>query len=147
MKILFALLVVVASVLGLLNASYITWSEMSGHLPPCRPPFACDDVLASPWSHVGSIPLSIFGMIFYGIVAILAALIVLEVPKIFRLKTSLLLLLVGSLGMTFSLYLVFVMGTILHAWCLYCLFSAIDCAIVFLLSTVVWRKDSHEVHV
>jgi len=139
MKTFLALLLVVCGILGIFDAGYLTYNEFSGQVPPCRPPFACDTVLKSVWSHIGPIPLSVFGLIFYATIFLLGVLAVLEVKKLTIGKREIYLpfitALLGIFGAGFSLYLVFIMGVILKAWCLYCLFSATNSVIICLLST------------
>jgi uncharacterized membrane protein len=145
MKTVLSLLIVVFTFLGILDASYVTWSRFSGVLPPCKPPFACETVLNSSWSKIGPVPLSVLGILFYSTFFLIAALSVLEVKAIkkgqFSVPIPALIILLGCFGAGFSLYLVFIMGVILKAWCLYCLLSALNCGIVFLLSCGVWRKS------
>src|SRR5579859_2771296 len=82
MKTFLALLLVICGILGIFDAGYITYNEFSGQIPPCRPPFACDTVLKSAWSHVGPVPLSVFGLFFYATIFLLSVLAVLEVKKL-----------------------------------------------------------------
>src|SRR5579859_7688993 len=128
MKTFLSLLLVVCGLLGIFDAGYLTYNEFTGLVPPCRPPFACDTVLKSAWSHVGPIPLSVFGLLFYATIFLLSVLAILELKKLtigkYSVSLPALIALLGVFGAGFSLYLIFVMGIILEAWCLYCLLSA-----------------------
>lgn len=145
-----ALLILSLSIIGLLNAGYITWTESQGLLPPCRPPFACETVLKSAWAHIGPLPLTALGLLFYGTFFILASLYVSEVTEVklanIRLKTSSLILLGGIIGLLFSVYLMLIMGVVLRAWCLFCLISAFDCILLFLFSSILYAKDRKDLH-
>ncbi len=145
MKTVLSLLIVIFTFLGILDASYVTWSRFSGELPPCKPPFACETVLNSSWSKIGPVPLSVLGILFYSTFFLTAAASVLEVKGIrfrqFSIPLPSLIFMLGCFGAGFSLYLVLIMGVILKAWCLYCLLSALNCGIVFLMSCGVWRKS------
>jgi len=155
MKTLFALLLVICSIVGIFDAGYITYTKFSGQVPQCRPPFACETVLKSPWSTVGPIPLSVFGLIFYGVMSSLSTLAVGEVQRLtvgnHTFFLPLLISVWGVLGAGFSLYLVFVMAIILHAWCLYCLISAINCMMIGIFSTMYFwllrpKQDTRKAH-
>ena len=138
MKTFLSLLLVVCGLLGIFDAGYLTYNEFTGLVPPCRPPFACDTVLKSAWSHVGPIPLSVFGLLFYATIFLLSVLAILELKKLtigkYSVSLPALIALLGVFGAGFSLYLIFVMGIILEAWCLYCLLSATNCMIICALS-------------
>ncbi len=159
MKSILPLLIVALTFLGILDASYVTWTKYSGVVARCQPPFACDTVLKSAWSNVGPVPLSVLGLLFYSLSLVIAAVYVLEITEMKLSKYSIsvpaLIFGLGSFGAAFSLYLIFIMGVVLQAWCLYCLLSAINCAIVFIISLGVWRnahcpgllrKEAHALH-
>jgi len=134
-----SLLIVIVAFLGIWDAGFLTYNEVRGIVPPCRPPFACGQVLDSPWSHVGPIPLSAVGMLYYGAVFILGILYFCEQSTIRLSKnvvfhTKTLLFLLTSCGLLFSVYLVSIMAFVIQAWCLYCLFSAALSSSLFLLS-------------
>lgn len=127
---------VVVSLLGILDAGYISYSTFSNTLPPCRPPFVCAEVLESPWAYIGGVPLSALGLLFYSTVFILAVLnylqIKVSVPVLKTIPNTLRAL--AIFGFLFSLYLMSLMAFIIDGWCLYCLISAITSITLFVLS-------------
>jgi uncharacterized membrane protein len=144
MKLVLSLLLSVFALLGVMDAGYITYSEITGNFPPCRPPFACREVLESPWSRIGPIPLYSLGLLYYSVFFVLTIILVTEKTFSFqgkKINLPKILLLLSSFGALFSLWLLFVMGVILKAWCLYCLFSAINCLIIFILSLSRYRNE------
>jgi uncharacterized membrane protein len=152
MKLLLPLTITILAFLGILDAGYIAHSEITGNLPPCKPPFACREVLESSWSHVGPIPLYALGFLYYLAILVLGFLIVTEQKILMKnkfLNIKKLLAGLSIFGALFSLWLLFVMGVILKAWCLYCLFSAFNCLIIFILSIFFSRKDkeSYALHI
>lgn len=141
----FRLAVVLISFLGILDAGYITWNEVFDLYPPCKPPFACRKVLDSVWSYIGPIPLSGVGLLYYITVFVLGVLYFLDsriviLPKRVVFRTHDFLFFLTSMGMVFSLYLVFVMGFVLQAWCLYCIFSAVFSMLLFFLNLVLHHE-------
>lgn len=137
------LLLVVISLLGIMDASYITYEELSGQVPACAPPFQCGTVLNSQWSHIAGIPISIFGMGFYAMMFLLAILNVAEVnipiPVTKTVRRSIYLL--ATLGFGFSLYLVTLMQFVLQAWCLYCLISAVSSTSLLVVAMFLKRTE------
>jgi dihydroorotate dehydrogenase/uncharacterized membrane protein len=132
MKQAFVLPVVILSILGIIDASYLTYQKIQNIVPPCTPGFQCDTVLSSPWANIGPIPLSALGLLFYSIVFIFAAMTLLEKKvKIGKMDNEDILMSLTAFGGIFSLYLVFVMGVLIEEWCTYCLISALICASLF----------------
>jgi uncharacterized membrane protein len=84
-----------------------------------------------------------FGLLFYIVMLGLASALLLEINSINLLKRQIavptLLLIWGTFGALFSGYLVFIMGVVLQAWCLYCLISAINCVVLFSLALLMQR--------
>jgi len=162
MKLFLSLILTVLAMLGIMDAGYITYGELSGQVPNCQPPFSCQTVLDSPWSKVGLIPLAAFGLIFYAVMFTFGILSFMDVRSIsikkHKVPVHVLIVVLGSAGMLFSMWLIFVMGVILKAWCLYCLLSAINCSMIFILSLLLFRtarmdseptdtKDSYAMHI
>ncbi|MBW7944402.1 vitamin K epoxide reductase family protein [Patescibacteria group bacterium] len=148
MKLILSLLLTVCAMLGILDAGYITYSETIGQLPPCQPPFACREVLESPWSHIGPIPIAAFGLLFYSTMFVLGTLSFMDVRTVavkgIKINLVGVQALLGLSGFFFSLWLVFVMGVILQAWCLYCLLSAINCFVIFILTTSIFVHEHRQ---
>lgn len=137
MKTSFVLPLVVLSLLGILDAGYLTYNKINNIIPPCSPGFACETVLSSPWANIGPIPLSVFGLVYYAFLFILTSLTLMEVKiKVGKLKNEDILLLASTFGGLFSLYLIFIMGVLIKGWCLYCLVSAGICALIFLVNAI-----------
>lgn len=127
---------VMVSLLGIIDAGYISYNTFSGTLPPCRPPFACAEVLESPWAYIGGVPLSALGLVFYTTVFIFAVInylqIKVSVPVLQTVPKTLRTL--AIIGFLFSLYLISIMAFMIKGWCLYCLISAGTSITLFLLS-------------
>lgn len=132
MKTSFVLPLVVLSLLGILDATYLTYNKLNNIIPPCSSGFQCETVLNSPWANVGPLPLSALGLFYYSFLFLIACATVVGIKiRIGKLKNEDILLTVGTIGGAFSLYLVFIMGVMIRGWCLYCLISAALCALIF----------------
>jgi len=148
MKTFLSLLLVIFTFLGVLDASYITYEKLNGVIPPCTPYFKCGDVLNSSWASIGPIPLSAFGVLFYSLFFVMSLVFYFGKKEVrlftFRMRVETFLVLQGIFGAAFSLYLLFIMGVILKAWCLYCLLSAMICMILFVVSSTVYLLSKKE---
>jgi len=153
-KPLLSLLLIVLSLFGIADASYLTYEKLSGRIPACGPGFDCGTVINSEWANIGPVPISVLGLFFYSTVFIFSLLHYLEkdlsgLNKIFRFpynfKPLNYLQVLVTFGGLFSIYLVTIMGVILKAWCQYCLYSAIISSllfvIVFLYTHLVEKKQ------
>lgn len=135
-------LLVALTIIGIADASYITYQKSIGLIPPCLPGFACEKVLSSPWANIGPIPLAGLGVVYYTLVLVLVVIIVLEIDVLKhstlarrrRISILDLLQLLTTFGFLFSLYLVFIMAVLIQGWCTYCIVSAITCALLFLVA-------------
>lgn len=141
MKSLIAILLVSLPILGVADSAYLTYEKLVGAVPACGPGFDCGAVLNSAWSSIGPIPLSAFGMAYYLVIFGLGILNFLEADarslnRLLKLpynfKPINFLQLVSGFGLLFSLYLIFIMGVVLQAWCQFCLISAAISTLIFL---------------
>lgn len=137
MRILLSLILVMLSIGGIADASYLTYQKVQNLIPPCSPGFQCETVLTSKYADIAGIPLPAYGLVYYIFVLVLAAKHVLEVdnpPKKFPAID--LLALATTFGFFFSLYLVLIMAVLLQAWCVYCLISALTCMLLFIVTRI-----------
>ena len=149
MKTVLLLLHVILPIIGIVDASYITYEEFSGAIPVCGKGFDCGAVLTSEYAHIGPIPLATIGLAYYLTLFVLGSLLVLEVdvnkwaPKKLKsiISTEDLYTALTAFGALFSLYLIFIMGVVIGGWCLYCLISAGTSAALFVVSWYRYKKN------
>ena len=79
--------------------------------------FNCDLVNRSQYSTVLGMPVALIGILGYFLILALATL------SRAKEETPILLLLLSSAGLGFALYLTYIEGFVLHAWCILCLSS------------------------
>jgi dihydroorotate dehydrogenase len=137
-RIILSLALVILPLLGILDAGFITYEKANGLIPPCTVHFQCGTVLNSAWASIGPIPLSVMGLLFYSTFLFFGIWHFFEKKDFdllgLKINIDTTLIVLGISGWFFSLYLVYVMGFILHAWCLYCVLSAINCTILFIIT-------------
>jgi len=93
----------------------------------------CEAVQTSEYSRISGIPVAFFGVIGYLAILIMA---LLGLQPGFRSSRAIpvLLLCGGVLGVAFSAYLTYLEAYVIHAWCQWCVSSAIIMVLVFLAS-------------
>ena len=127
-----------ASFAGFLDAVYLTAEHYLGRVPPCTILNGCERVTTSVYSTVAGIPLALLGALYYLAVFILA-LIVLDTGRLVFVRWIVAL---TTFGFLVSLGLVYLQLFVLHALCIYCLFSVLTTTIAFAVSLALPRRES-----
>ncbi len=124
---------------GFADATYLTVNHFSTFSLPCLVG-SCEVVLRSAYSEFLGIPVALFGAIYY--VAILAVLFYYidtkhpeRKPKAFSVALCL-----TPVGMLASLYFFTVQAFVLHAFCQFCLISALTSTLLFIIALYVFLK-------
>jgi len=95
----------------------------------------CAAVQASKWSSVGPVPTSALGMVGY--VALMAVSIVgLQPAHRTAAWVGTSLLVFSSLALAYSVFLTYLEAYVIHAWCQWCVTSAILVVVIFAASLV-----------
>ncbi|MDR3465298.1 MAG: vitamin K epoxide reductase family protein [Xanthobacteraceae bacterium] len=134
------LLILALSLVGIAIAFYDSY--MVYHHQPlwCPPPISgCNDVAQSPYSRIFDLPIGYFGVVYYLDVFGLAVLIVLDRSSLV-LKAA--LLAIAATGVIFSIYFAYLQISLIQAFCIYCLLSAVTT--VALLAAAIIEMRSTE---
>ncbi len=129
-----------ASIIGAVDAIYLTWIKLSHNENLCAPGIGdCFTVNTSRYSEIYGIPIAVFGLATY---LVIIAILVYE-PRIDFLKENGTLALFGIslVGVLYSIYLSYLEEFVLHAWCPYCVISAIVITIVFIISIMRLKEE------
>ena len=97
--------------------------------------FDCDVVNRSGYATVAGIPVALVGLLGY------MGMLLLVVFQRRKPETATLVLLLSSLACLFSLYLTYVEGAVLRAWCILCLASQLLIILIAALSALRVRAD------
>jgi protein-disulfide isomerase/rhodanese-related sulfurtransferase len=127
------LLLMALSLVGLFDSIYLLWEYTSPAHPMVCMGGGCDAVRASAYSHLGGLPVPIYGVFMYGFLVLLLFLFPL-LPTSFARLTQYVVLLVSGASFLFSVYLTGIEAFVLHAWCVWCVLSALLVTAIFLLS-------------
>lgn len=93
----------------------------------------CDIVQASSWASILGIPVAAFGIAGY-LLIVVVALLGLQPARIDDRRIAGGLLLLGSGAFAFSVYLTVLEAYVIHAWCRWCVASAVIATLIFVLS-------------
>ena len=126
------------AVLGLLIASYLAWTRLSGGLPICGPLHGCETVALSSYSELFGIPVALFG------VGYSVALVVLSLAWWRGIDRRALLGLygLGLLGVLFVAYLTYLELFVIGAVCVWCAGYALTVFAGWLIAAVALRRSA-----
>lgn len=132
MKNIIVLAIFILGLVGLADASYLTWEHYAEVLPPCSTNWwvDCGKVLTSPQSVLFGLPVAVWGVLQYLGIILTTGLLY----QTWRQKLSWLLVVQTTLGFLFSLYFVGLQLFVIQAICLYCMLSALICTVIFALT-------------
>jgi protein-disulfide isomerase/rhodanese-related sulfurtransferase len=121
------------SLVGLFDSLYLWWTYTLPSRPMVCLGGGCDTVRSSPFAYPGGVPLPSFGAAMYVVLALLVfASPVLEASLSHLARRA--VAGIAGLGFLFSLYLSGVEAFVLHAWCTWCVISAITVTLIFALA-------------
>lgn len=113
------------ALLGLFDSLYLLWVYTSPSIPMVCLGGGCDTVRASHYSHILGVPVPVYGVVFY---LVLAAMLFFATRA-----TRPVLLSVAGVGVAVSAVLTGLEAFVIHAWCLWCVIQALAVTLIFLL--------------
>jgi uncharacterized membrane protein len=128
------IVIAVLSVCGLADAIYLTIEHITGQSVRCTIVAGCSEVLSSSYAVVGGYPLASIGALAYFTVFSLAILALFG----YRIAGQLLILLVLAMCLV-SLWLIYLQAFVIHAFCQFCLLSAIITFSLTGLVLLLWK--------
>lgn len=120
---------------GIADSAYLTQNELSGTPLLCDIGnlSGCNIVASSQYSHIFGIPLAEFGILFYSVMFVLAALEIVLFDQLLRRALQALSL----IGLLSSLYFTFVQIFLIGAFCIYCFASALSTLFIFIFASLL----------
>ena len=111
------------ALVGIAVAFYDAHQLYNGLALWCPPPInGCNEVANSPYARIYNLPVGYFGVVYYLYMLGLAALLAFD-P--FSRGLRLAALAYSALGVCFSIYFMYLQIAFIHAFCIYCLVSAV----------------------
>ena len=123
------------ALLGLVVAFYDSYALYNGQPLWCPPPInGCNEVASSPYARIFDLPVGYFGVVYYLYMFCLAALLAFD-PFSPALRLG--AIVYAALGVCFSVYFIYLQINFIHAFCIYCLVSAVTT--LLLLISALWH--------
>jgi len=130
-------LMLALALVGIGAAFYDAYSIYNGQALWCPPPInGCNEVANSPYARIYNLPVGYFGVVYYVYMFGLAALLAFDpVSRGLRFAT----LAYSALGVCFSIYFMYLQIAFIHAFCIYCLVSAVTTLLLFIAAISHFR--------
>jgi len=126
--------------LGVLDATYLLVYKLTNNNAMCMGSGGCHDVNFSPYSEIGGIPVSVFGIVTF---LVIAGILLLEPRlKIAKENGELAIFGISLAGVAFTAYLTWLEIYVIHAICPFCVASAVIIALIFILAIIRLIKQS-----
>jgi uncharacterized membrane protein len=102
---------------------------------------SCEQVQTSRWSVFLGVPVATWGVGFYLLMLVLSV-ASLQPRFLDSRRLSLVMLLLAGWGVSFTAWLNYLEGFVIHAWCEWCLGSAAMVLVLFVLAVMDWRETT-----
>ena len=128
------------ALVGIAVAFYDAYQLYNGQPLWCPPPInGCNEVANSPYARIFNLPVGYFGVVYYlymfGVAALLASDPFSRALRFGALAYS-------ALGVCFSIYFMYLQIAFIHAFCIYCLVSALTTLLLFVAALSHVRATS-----
>ena len=129
---------------GIAIAFYDSYSIYTGQALWCPPPIdGCNEVANSPHAHIFNLPVGYFGVVYYSYMFGLAALLTYDpFSRGLRLAAPV----YATLGVCASMYFLYLQFAFIHAFCIYCLASAVTTVLLLVASLSHFRMPPSATH-
>ena len=122
------------ALLGLAVSIYMTIFKLTDNEKMCIGNGGCSKVNSSVYAEVDGIPVAVFGVGGYAVIA--ALLFMEDHNKFLKQNGTMLIFGLALIGFLFTLYLIYVELALIHALCPFCVTSQITMTILFILSII-----------
>lgn len=125
--------IAVLSLVGLLVSGYLTLYKL-GYLGVIQcTTGGCETVQASQYALFLGMPVALWGMGAYAVLLLLA-IAGLQPAFVDDRRVSIAIFSIAAVGLAFSAWLTYLEAMVIHAWCQWCVVSAVLITLIFLLS-------------
>ncbi len=122
---------------GFADAAYLSAMHYYQTDPGCSLITGCDAVLNSEYAVMFGVPLAYSGLLYY--VTLLFGTVFYYQNGSDRIILG--LITINGIGLLFSLYLIYIQAFVLHAFCQYCLLSALVTTTLFIVIVIGYLRN------
>ena len=126
------------ALVGIADAGYDSYAIYTGQALWCPPPIdGCNTVASSPYARILGVPLGYLGVLYYLGMAV-AAVLLASAPL--SLARRVIAFAYASAGVVASTIFFYIQATYIHAFCVYCMISALLTVLLFATSFMHYRR-------
>ncbi len=106
----------------------------------------CETVQTSAYSDFLGVPVALYGVVGFAALFVVS-LLGLQPRWLERREPTILVTALSGIGLAFSAYLTYLEAWVIHAWCQWCVASAVIIAVIFalsLLGSLIWQNSETE---
>lgn len=129
----------VVALAGFADSVYLTTKYYIGTIN-CSVFSGCQEVLSSSYSDIFGIPTALLGAFFY-LFILINILVYIQYKN--KIATNVLAF-IPTLGLLFSIWLVYLQLVVINAICIYCMGSALTSTLLFILSIFVLKTKNNK---
>lgn len=124
---------------GIADAWYLTQSAYTGSPLTCDVTGldGCNTVAQSAYAHLFGYPLALYGVFFFGLLFVLAAVALFTPRRMIHLGMYAL----GIIGLIASIIFIGIQLLLIKAICIYCFASAFASFLIFGLTYTIWKRE------
>jgi uncharacterized membrane protein len=134
----------ITSIIGLIDALYLTWVKLTHRVAFCGTYGGCETVNTSSYASILGIPIAVFGAGAYLVIIIL--LFLENKGQFWKENSPILVFGITLVGVLYSIYLTYIEIAVLHAICPYCVVSGIAMLVLFFLAILRLVRGQAEVN-
>lgn len=132
------ILLIIFSLLGFIDATYLTITHYKNIIPPCTITHGCEKVLSSSFAVILGIPMAMYGSFYFFASTIINILIFQHQKNIWIRR---LFMAFHSSGLVAAFVLLFLQFVIIKALCQYCMLVELLLILMFGYATLFLRKS------
>jgi uncharacterized membrane protein len=129
--------VTVLSLIGFFVAAYLLLWKVGLFGELACSTGGCETVQTSEYSDFLGLPVALYGVAGF-VSMFVVALVGLQPRWLERMELTVLLIVISGVGVAFSGYLTYLEASVIHAWCQWCIASAIIVTSIFAISLIGW---------
>jgi uncharacterized membrane protein len=133
------MLVAVLALVGVLISVYMSLYKFGALGEIVCGTGGCSTVQNSPWAEFMGVPVPLLGLVGYGALMV-TAMVGLQPSFAGRRVVAIIIASGATIGLLFSAYLTYLEAFVIHAWCLWCVGSAVLATLIFIFALPEFRR-------
>lgn len=123
--------------IGLADAAYLTILHYTEQAPACSLIKGCEIVLSSVYAEIQGVPIALIGAVYYAMLFVLLYAGLNDIHS----KPMKFAGIISTIGFVVTLCLIYIQAFIIHAFCQFCLISALTTILIFIGIALIYLNN------